>query len=277
MNCEEKLTIGPLERPHLPVANILQQREESWGLGLDGQGWTGDNLPEPRAWVSDSGSQLSLPCGPDQILLLRVLYCPSFSLFRRHLVGLSRGIFSFFFKLLALAVKKWLSRFSISWWPASSLRELTLSAQTGLEDKSSFRKSFLPLLSIQKKHKADTSISAFFKMGLLLSWWGSRLIPMWAKKAEISLIPTLRAQCSSHARCCKMFDRGYLDGGIIMMTPFSAYWLSAYSVPGTMLTSSGTSAHLLLKMILWGECCKFLDKELEVRKGEGTCPWQRDS
>ena len=73
---------------------------------------------------------------------------------------------------------------------------------------------------------------------------------MWVRKAEISLIPTLRAQCSSHAGCCKMFDRGYLDGGIIMMTPFSAYLLSGYSVPGMTLTSSGMSAHLLLTMTL---------------------------
>ena len=116
---------------------MLQQREESWGLEFDGQGWTWPTSPSPgwwhlnRVWVSDPGGQVSAlwpwsDPGAQSFVLLLV------SLFRRCLADLLVGIFGFFIKLLALAVEKWLSRFSISQWPAASLQELTLSVQTGL-------------------------------------------------------------------------------------------------------------------------------------------------
>lgn len=103
--------------------------------------WSGMNLvnlPQPRVVALEQGVSLwpwwpgvfalwpwSDPGAQSSVLFL-------VSLFKRCLADLSAGIFGFFFKLLALAVEKWLSRFSISQWPAARLQELTLSAQTGL-------------------------------------------------------------------------------------------------------------------------------------------------
>lgn len=54
------------------------------------------------------------------------------------------------------------------------------------------------------------------------------------------MIPTLVAQCPSHAGSCKMTDRECLDGDIKIKTPF------ACRVPDMMLTSPGIVARVSL-------------------------------
>lgn len=82
------------------------------GLGFLARGEAG---PSPcslewrhscKALVSDTGSQLSLPRGSDQIQALGGSVLPCFSLFRWYLADLPGSIAGFFSKPFVLAVKK---------------------------------------------------------------------------------------------------------------------------------------------------------------------------
>lgn len=145
----------------------------------------------------------------------------SFSLFRWQLADLPWGIFGFFFKPLALAVWKWLSKFSISQWSASSLWELMLPAQTGLEGQVLLIKEPTPSFA-QKKTITLNRYHHYCLLwnGLTSSWWNSRLTSIREGKAEINDFYSL---CSM-SKICKTTVR---NGGMIIMILFSASWVLA--------------------------------------------------